>query len=133
MPSSDLARALTEEKFINFPLGTLTNVDKDADNVVATFIAPRNLKLKGVGVSWNTADSGAGGLTAKVTTTGGTVLASSGAGTPSATASGAYAEDADEFLSKGTIYCITLRSVADTDDFTAANVILCVESPKTDD
>lgn len=133
MADSDLARALYSEKFINFPLGTLTNVDKDADNVVCSFVSPRNLQLSGIGVSWATADGASSGLTAKITSAAAAVLASSGAGTPSATASGAYTDGYNVTLTKGTIYLLTLRSVADTDDFTAANIILCVEAPKTSD
>lgn len=132
MALSDLARTLYAEKFINFVLGTLTNVDKDADNAVCSFIAPRNIQLTGIGVSWGTADSAAGGLTAKITKADGTVLASSGAGTPSATASGAYTDGYDVTLTKGTVYLLTIRSVADTDDFTSADIILCCEAPKTE-
>lgn len=132
MASSDLERALYGEKIVVFPIGTLTNFDTDADNVVATMICPRNLILKGVGVSWTSATGTTPSLTAKVTTIAEVVLASSGAATTIATEGGIYAEDANAFVSKGQVLNITLRSANDDNDFVAAAVTVVFEHPKTD-
>jgi hypothetical protein len=130
---NDVARRLYAEKFITFHLGTLTNVLASADTVFSTFVVPRNFKLRGVGVSWSTSDAAGAGLTAKVTTTAGVVLASSGAATPSATASGIVSNDANVDITKGQILAITLRGVADTNDFVGASVVVIVEPPPTEE
>jgi hypothetical protein len=133
MAASNLERRLYSEKIVVIPLGTLTDVDADNDVAVASMIVPRNLKLKGVGVSWVSSDNAAAGLTAKVTDTAATVLASSGAATPSVTESGVFAEDVDVFVSKDQVLCFTVRSVADTNDFVGAAITVLFEAPKTSD
>jgi len=133
MALSDLARSQFAEKIVVIPIGTLTDVDKDADTAVATMIAPRNLMLKGVGVSWVSSDNAAAGLTAKVTDIAAAVLASSGAATPSATESGVFGDEVDVFIPKDTVLCFTVRSVADTNDFVGAAITVVFEAPKTDE
>ena len=139
---SDLARKLYAEKIIVVPIfnvaatgaaGLLENVPANADTVFATLIAPRNLKLKGVGVSWVTAAGTGPRLTAKVTDIAAVVLASSGAAASITTEGGIYAEDANVFVSKGTILCLTLRSDNADNDFTGCAITLLFEAPASDD
>jgi len=130
---SDLERKLYSEKVIVIPLGTLTNVDADADNVVATMIVPRNFKLKGVGISWTSATGTTPSLTAKVTDIAATVLASSGAATTITTEGGIFTENVDVLVSRGDILNFTIRSANDDNDFVAAAITVLFEAPKTDD
>lgn len=132
MASSDLERRLYGEKIVVIHLGTLTNVDKDADNIVVPFVAPRNLQLVAIGAAYLTGDASGSGLTAKFATSGGTILASGPALTGTA-ATGGITDGYNVSLTKDTLYGITLRSVNDTDDFTGAAVFLVFEAPKSDD
>jgi hypothetical protein len=139
---SDLARKLYAEKIIVVPIinvaasgaaGVLENVPSNADTVFATLIAPRNLKLKGVGVSWATGGGTGPTLTAKVTDIAAAVLASSGLATSITTEGGVYAEDANVFVSKGTVLCLTLRSNNADNDFTGCAITVVFEAPASDD
>lgn len=130
---SDLERSQFSEKIIVVPIATLTNVDADNDVVVATMIAPRNLKLKNVGVSWTSATGTTPALNAKVTDIAANVLAASGLAATIATEGGIVGDDVDEFISKGQVLNLTLRSANDDNDFVAPAITLVFEAPKTDD
>lgn len=140
---SDLARKLYAEKIVvvgpivnvanTGAAGKLENVPANADTLFATLIAPRNLKLKGVGVSWGSAGGTGATLTAKVTDISANVLASSGLATATDTEGGVYAEDANVFVSKGTVLCLTLRSANADNDFYGACITVTFEAPASDD
>lgn len=130
---SDLERKLYSEKIIVIPLGTLTNVDADNDVVVATMVMPRNLKLKGVGVSWTSATGTTPSLNAKVTTIAEAILAASGLAPTSATESGIFTENVNAFCSRGDVLNFTIRSFNDDNDFVGAAITVLFEAPKTDD
>ena len=140
---SDLARKLYAEKIVvigpivnvaaSGAAGILENVPANADTVFSTMIVPRNLKLKGVGVSWATGAGTTPALTAKVTDISEVVLASSGAATTSTTEGGIVAENVNVYVSKGQVLCFTLRSANADNDFTGASITVTFESPLGED
>ena len=72
-------------------------------------------------------------LTAKVTNIAEVVLASSGVAASITTEGGVHAEDANVFVSKGQVLCLTLRSANADNDFTGCAITLLFEAPATDD
>jgi hypothetical protein len=49
------------------------------------------------------------------------------------TEGGVYAEDANVFVSKGTVLCLTLRSANADNDFTGCCITVLFEAPASDD